>query len=535
MTFQEKLHKLSRQQLWNEYCGYLDLNIKEYMYIQRRLMLEQVSSWCASELGRSIYKGTAPGSIEEFLRSMPLTGYEDYAELLFRRDPETLPEAPVIWIETTWEGGLRPTKIAPYTRRMLDAYKHNIMAMAMLVSGHGRADFNIRPGHRFLYGGAPLPYETGLIPSLMNEEMRFEWLPDSDEYSELSFSQRIKKGFKMAFNGGIDYFFAMGSVANYITEYFDKQISSGGGGGVKVSPAIAVRYLKAKYNCRHEHRGIRPVDLFHITGFACTGTDGRCYRDKLAAAWGVTPVEVAAGTESTCVGCDTWEQRGMVLFPDSCFYEFIPESEMLRSLSDPTYKPLTCLMDEVSTGAKYELVISVLHGGAFMRYRIGDVYRCTEVDKTGGVPRFTYVDRIPTVIDIAGFTRITEKSISEVIRLSKLGIGDWVAAKEYDADRTPFLHLYLELTDEARANDVVTRQVLTEHLSVYFRYFDSDYKDLKKLLNIEPLQISILPYKTIESFERKQGMRLSRINPDPLRLKAMLSEAGQARYAEDNA
>ena len=222
----------------------------------------------------------------------------------------------------------------------------------------------------------------------------------------------------------------------------------------------------------------------------------------------------------------------MVLFPDSCFYEFIPESEMLRNLSDPSYTPLTCLMDEVSPGAKYEIVISVLHGGAFMRYRIGDVYRCTEIDKVTGVPRFTYVDRIPTVIDIAGFTRITEKSISEVIRMSKLGIGDWIAAKEYDGDNTPFLHIYLEVTPEARANDVVTKQVLTEHLSVYFRYFDSDYKDLKKLLNIEPLQISILPYKTIESFEQKQGTRISRINPDPLWLKAMLGGIKPKQHTE---
>lgn len=104
---------------------------------------------------------------------MPLTSYENYAPVLFKRDPPLLPEPPVIWIETTWEGSLRLIRIAPYTRRMLDSYKHNVMAMAMLVSGKGREDFNIRPGHRFLYGGAPLPYETGLIPTLMNEEMRF--------------------------------------------------------------------------------------------------------------------------------------------------------------------------------------------------------------------------------------------------------------------------------------------------------------------------------------------------------------------------
>lgn len=527
MTFQKQLKKMTKHQLWNEYCGYLDLSLSEYMYIQNRLMTEQIELWSKSPLGKSILKGSAPKTIEEFRKAVPLTDYFDYADILFTRDASLLPEPPVIWIETTWEGGFRPIKIAPYTRRMLDSYKHNIMAMAMLVSGKGKEDFNIKPGHRFLYGGAPLPYETGLIPSLMNEEMRFEWLPDSDEYADLSFSQRMKKGFKMAFNGGIDYFFAMGSVANYITENFDKQISSGGGSGrVQVSPVIAARYLKAKIACKKEHRKIKPVDLFRITGFACTGTDGKCYRDRLADAWGVTPVEVAAGTESTCVGCDTWEQKGMVFFPDSCFYEFIPESEMLRSLENPSYKPMTCLMDGVKKGGNYEIVISVLHGGAFMRYRIGDVYQCTDIGKDGGLPRFTYLDRIPTVIDVAGFTRITENSINEVIRISKLGIGDWIACKEYGENNTPFLHMYLEITPEARASDVVTKQVLTEHLSVYFRYFDSDYKDLKKLLNIEPLQISVLPHGSISSFEQKTGKKLARINADAILVKMLISECG---------
>lgn len=526
MNFQQKLRKYSKLELWNEYCGYLEISLSEYMYIQRRLMEEQISLWCSSELGKSIYKGAAPKDINEFRRRMPLTSYEDYAPILFTRRAELLPEEPVIWIETTWEGGLKPIKIAPYTRRMLESYKHNIIAMAMLVSGHGRADFNIKPGHRFLYGGAPLPYETGLIPSLLNEEMRFEWLPDSDEYADLSFSQRIKKGFKMAFNGGIDYFFAMGSVANYITENFDKQVSGSGGGHTTVSPVIAARFLKAKLACHREHRKIKPADLFRITGFASTGTDGKCYRDRLADAWGVVPVEVAAGTESICVGCDTWEQRGMVLFPDSCFYEFIPEGEMLKSLDDPEYVPMTCLMDEVKTGALYELVISVLHGGAFMRYRIGDVYRCTEAGGPDDIPRFTYVDRIPTVIDIAGFTRITEKSVTEVIRLSRLGIGDWLMCKEYEHGDTPFLHMYLEITPQARLTEVVTKQVLTEHLSVYFRYFDSDYKDLKKLLNIEPLRITVLPYGSISGFEEKYGEKLRRINPDRLRLLRLLDEAG---------
>ena len=108
MTFQKQLKKMTRHQLRNEYCGYLDLSRNEYMYIQNRLMTEQIELWSKSPLGKSILKGTTPKTIEEFRKTVPLTDYFDYADILFTRDASLLPEPPVIWIETTWEGGFRP-------------------------------------------------------------------------------------------------------------------------------------------------------------------------------------------------------------------------------------------------------------------------------------------------------------------------------------------------------------------------------------------------------------------------------------------
>ena len=46
---------------------------------------------------------------------------------------------------------------------------------------------------------------------------------------------------------------------------------------------------------------------------------------------------------------------------------------MEHNLADPAYQPRTCLMNEVLPGEKYELVISVLKGGAVVRYRVGAV------------------------------------------------------------------------------------------------------------------------------------------------------------------
>ncbi len=519
MKFSEKQKVNTRQQMWQEYCGFLDISIEDYMYIQNHLMTEQLRLWRNSGIGRQMLNGRQPANIRELQDMLPLTSYADYAEVLLSRKADQLPAEPVVWIQTTWEGGLRPMKLAPYTREMLDTYRHNTLAIMMLASSSAHGSFDVRPGDRILYGGAPLPYMTGLLPSLLDEEIKFHWLPDTNSHSTLSFSQRIKAGFSMAMRGGIDYFFAIGSVANYITENFHRTTGSKKKGRVDVR--IALRYLKAKYICRRDGRKLLPRDLFRLKGMVATGTDAWCFKKALSDAWGVPPIEIAAGTESSCIAAETRTQDGMVFFPDACFYEFISEAEMRKNLNQPEYTPRTCLMDEVEIGERYELVISVFHGGAFMRYRIGDVFRCISAGQ-GRLPRFTYVDRVPSVIDIAGFTRITESSITQVIRLSKLGIGDWLARKEYDERNVPFLHLYLEMTPEAQANDAITRRVLTEHLSVYFQYFDSDYDDLKKLLGMEPLCITILRYGTIASFEGAVDRTLPRINCSQLDLADLL-------------
>ena len=123
----------------------------------------------------------------------------------------------------------------------------------------------------------------------------------------------------------------------------------------------------------------------------------------------------------------------MYFIPDKALNEFITEKVMLKILDEPAYVPPTYLMDEVQPGEKYELVFTILKGGAFARYRCGDMYRCVGLENKEDetqIPRFEYVDRVPWIIDIAGFTSISENWIRYVIRLSKLPITNWVAAKE---------------------------------------------------------------------------------------------------------
>ena len=183
-------------------------------------------------------------------------------------------------------------------------------------------------------------------------------------------------------------------------------------------------------------------------------------------------------------------------------------------------------MDEVVPGEKYELVITVLKGGAFARYRVGDMYRClglTSREDETRIPRFEYIDRVPDIIDIAGFTRISRNSIENVIRLLGLGIQDWTALKEFTPDKgRPYLHLYVELTPEAAVHSAVSKEILKDHLTIYFKYVDQDYNDLKRILGMDPLQITVLKCGTFEYYRRYRGKTLRRINPDIHDVKEMV-------------
>ncbi|MDF2942615.1 MAG: auxin-responsive protein-like protein [Herbinix sp.] len=533
MKFEEKLKKKQHDMIWQEYCGFLDLDIDSYMNIQYRLMSEQISLWSECELGKKILKGKKPKTVEEFRHMVPLTTYENYADVLLQKKGEMLPDLPIIWIQTTWEGGKHPIKVAPYTKSMMDTYRNNTIACLMLATSPKKGSFNVRATDKMLYGLAPLPYATGLLPLVLNEEIGIEYLPTVKEAIKMSFSERNKLGFKMGLKKGIDLFFGLGSVTCFISlsfSSFGKGSSKSGGNTKKdswlsYSPKILLKFAIAKYRCKKENRELKPKDLFKLKGFMCAGTDNNCYKDTLEDLWGIRPMEIFAGTEPTLIGTETWTRNGMYFFPDSCFYEFIPEAEMYKSLNDSTYQPNTYLMNEVVPGEKYELVISVLKGGSFVRYRVGDVYLCIGLENSEDqtkIPRFKYIDRIPTIIDIAGFTRITEHSIQEVVDLSGLPIENWIAVKEFNKQNRPFMHMYVEMKSDSLINTGMSKDILKEHLSIYFKYIDQDYKDLKRILGMDPLDITILKCGTFSGYEKQKNKKLSHINPTNFEVMELL-------------
>ena len=529
MRFQEKLHQYTKEEIWEEYCSFLTLTPEEFMHIQNRLLLEQIELWSASELGQSILKGKYPHTIDEFREMVPLTTYEDYAAVLLSKQTNALPGDPILWVQTTWEGGIHPVKTAPYTKAMLDTFKHNVISCLILSTSRQKGDFDISVTDHMLYALAPLPFVTGLLPLLLEDDIDIEFFPSVKDAVNMSFRERNKQGFKLGMKKGIEYFFGLGSVLYYVSQSITSTGSSHKNLKERIlgtSPKMLLRYLLAKNTCRKENRDLLPKDLFHLKGFMCAGTDNRCYKADLEQMWGITPMEIFAGTEPTCIGCETWNREGVYFFPDACFYEFIPEDELNKNMDNPSYQPRTVLWNEVVPGGVYEIVITVLKGGAFARYRVGDVFRCTgigSVQENNCIPRFQYIDRVPQIIDIAGFTRITEKSINQAIYLSRLPILSWTAKKEFTDNNRPYLHLYVELQRSNLVSSAISIRILQDQLGIYFRYLDQDYEDLKKILGIDPLKITLLKCGTFELYERKYGTHIRAMNPESCEINDLLS------------
>ena len=305
------------------------------MNIQNRLLLEQIELWSSSTLGQSILKGKYPRTIEEFREMVPLTTYEDYAPILLSKQKNALPVEPVLWVQTTWEGGVHPIKTAPYSKGMLDTFKHNVISCLVLTSSRKKGEFDVSVTDHMLYALAPLPFVTGLLPLLLEDEIDISFLPAVKEAVNMSFQERNTMGFKLGMKKGIEYLFGLGGVLYYVSQRITTMQSEKKSLKEKLlgtSPKMLLRYLLAKKKCKKENRELLPKDLFHIKGYMVAGTDNRCYKTDLEKMWGIPPMEIFAGTEPTCIGCETWNREGVYFFPDACFYEFIPEDELDKNL-----------------------------------------------------------------------------------------------------------------------------------------------------------------------------------------------------------
>ena len=154
---------LSRDELWQRYCGFLDLSVDEFMAIQGKLLMREIELVAGSTLGRKIMGNRVPESVEEFRRLVPLTTYEDYEPYLNERQEDALAVKPSLWCHSSGRGG--SFKWVPHSHETVERAARMFIASCILACCSKRGEINIGPGMRFLTIFAPPPYTCLLYTS----------------------------------------------------------------------------------------------------------------------------------------------------------------------------------------------------------------------------------------------------------------------------------------------------------------------------------------------------------------------------------
>ncbi len=514
MTYtSELIRKGNKEQIWEKFCGFLDLSLPDYMNIQERLLVEQIKTLSGSNLGKHFLGNRPPKSIAEFREKVPLTKYGDYVGFLMDRREDDLPKANYRWARTSGKSGEYPCKWVPYTDEMYEKIGEVVLTAMIFASCSQKGEVNIEPNDIILLATAPRPYFSSYVSLSTDDLLDVQFIPPLDEAEKMEFAERLKVGFSLGMQTGIDYFYGLASILTKMGERFESGSSSGKFSLEMLKPTILFRYLKGTIKAKINKRNVLPKDLWNLKGIMTGGMDTDIYKEKVAYYWGKTPLEGVGCTEGGNLTCQAWNRKGMTFAPDINFYEFIPFSEHQKAEADSSYVPKTLLMDELTPGI-YEIVMTNFHGGALFRYRIGDLYEVVTMgDEEIGttLPQFRFFSRCDDYMDLGNMVRFTEKTIWQALEKSAVKYVDWAARKEIDGEK-PVLHLYLELKEDEKADIPFIKNRITNGLNEV----NPEFGSMMEIMGDGHILLSILPTGAFDNYiqsQREAGADLAHIKP----------------------
>lgn len=510
MMTQDKLFQTRNyEKIWQKYCGFLDFSVADFTGVQEQLLMDQIARIHDSPLAKK-FMPKRPKDMDEFRTMVPLTTYEDYAKYLVPRNEDVLAVKPFRWVCTSGRGGT--SKWVPWTERGIDVHADSAIAPAILACASKRYDVNIGSGMRALVNLPPPPFAAGVLAQIMAERMGVIIMPPLHEANKLEFAARTQLGFAMGLRHGINLLSSLTSVLVKMGQTFTE-----GSGQIKLSvrmlhPNIVSRLLIGLLRSKIEKRTLLPRDLWPITGLIAYGMDTDVYRKQIEYFWGKKPLEIYVVTEAGMLATQAWNKKYMTFNPYNSFLEFIPEEEWQKSRDNKDYQPSTVLLDQLDPDKCYEVVVTNFHGMPLMRYRVGDLIRVVDLaDSETGIklPQIVFYSRADDIIDIAGFTRLDERTLWQAIVNAHIKFEDWTARKEYDHNE-PVVCIYIEMKDNIEPAKI--RQLIQEELL----RVDKDYRNLNTMLGLLPLRVKLLHAGSFQHYyevKMKAGADLAHLKP----------------------
>jgi len=515
-TIAELLKQDRKEDLWQMCCGYVGLSIEQFMTIQKRLLQEQIELLNHCDLGKKIMRGARPQTIEEFREQVPLTAYADYLPELAEQREDILPEKPAFWIRTSGKSGEYHCKWVPISESYANELSIVMYGLGNLSNCKDWHDTSNFPNHpKLVYTVAPRPYTSGALACVLSLQAPVEYLPPIEVAESLSFEERIELGFSMALSRGLEFFFGLSLVLVAVGEKFRDS-----SGKVDILPLLTkpkklLRLAKGLIKSKIARRPMLPKDLWNIKGIISSGLDSQVYREKIKELWGRYPLDVYGSTEGSIMATQTWDYGTMTFTSSLNFYEFIPEKEHIKNRLDSSYQPKTVLLDEVKPEENYEIVLTNFHGGAMVRYRIGDMIRIDALrnDNLGiELPQMSFVGRADDLIDF-GVTRLTEKLIWQAIENTGIPYADWTARKEVGEHMS--LHIFIELKDNCPATETEIATAIGKEIKRLDASFIATKSDVGGYLDFE-IEITSIPEGAFADYiarRRAEGSELAHLKP----------------------
>ncbi|MFA5308092.1 MAG: GH3 auxin-responsive promoter family protein [Dehalococcoidales bacterium] len=529
------LRQGKHEELWQMCCGFLRLDMESFMDIQENLMLQQIELLNKSPLGNKIMRGVKPRTVAEFRQRVPLTSYKDYTPELLDKREDILPEKPLLWGHSAGRSGEYPCKWIPLTADYAWELSKALYGIGMISCASYWGDTSHIPETiKVLYSVARKPYISGVFADMLTKQSPIKYMPPLEETDTLSFEERIQKGFACAMADGLDYFFGLSLVLEKVGEKIRN-----GSGKIDIrpylgSPKAMFRLARGKAKSMLAGRPMLPKDLWTIRGIIGSGIDSSVYKNKIKQLWGRSPLDLYSCTEGGVIAVQAWDYKNMTFIPNLNFLEFIPEDEQLKLQMDRTYIPKTLLLNEVKAGEAYEIIITSFHGGAMVRYRLGDMVRIESLHNNElgiATPQMSFERRVTDIIDF-NVIRFTEKSIWQALEKSGIQYEDWFA---YKIPGEQSLNLYIELKNGSRIKENELTATIYNSLTQGEDDFTSSatHEDLMDMVGFE-INVNVLPEGTFAEYTAKrqaEGADLAHLKPPhinpPDKVLAMLAPAAE--------
>ena len=500
----------TKEQIWQRYCGFLDLSVAEFIEIQEHLLTEQIELISNTQVGKSIIKEEI-STLEEFRHNVPITSYEDYAPYIGNRQDDALLEKPYRWVRSTGYSG--STKWIPYTKRAFDWMGRSATAATLLCCADDRGEVGVENNVRVLNNLPLNPFLSGVIAEALSEEIELQLIPPVDEQEELSFEARTTKSFERALQTGVDVITSLSSVLIKIGEMFTETPEQLKMPSRITHPRALWRLITSYLRTKFKKQKLLPKDVWPLKGLISHGMESGIYGDRIAEYWGKQLLEYYGTAEAGLIAMQAWNKNFLNFTPFSCFLEFLPEKEWLKSKKNKKRSPTTLLLDELVTGESYLLVITSFYGMPFLRYNTGDIIRITDAEDMDAeiiLPQMVFARRADEIIELSEQVGIDEKTIWQALLNTGIKYNSWIARQEMDETDRPIIHLYIEPRDGTKTDD------LTRLMGKELKNINKDYRELDLNQDEHLLKVTTVTEDTFQQYRQSRqnaGYEISRLLP----------------------